>query len=387
MNTHDVLAYAVARELVSRVRASEAPWSDVLSAKSYITASRSWPIPDFVLVDETQRLAVGAEFKPPLQSKREYLTGLGQAIAYARDFDYGLLVVPTIADDGYPIAEHIATVLRQPAMSTVPVGLIAYDPSYLSPSSATFEPLHMFSRRLDKPAVRARLENSFYAKWREASPQEILALLDHSYEEMRHASDPAKSVRERAWDRVWLDIQAGNLHHWAGKPRKYKNTQKNKTAVWKNYRNFPVHVGWVDPGGALTTEGLRALHVGTIYGANSRPFLDEIAKAVLVPGKHLVLLSAITEFQDSRPSHDNEGDWLDDLEAFLELKGLLKRNEARSAAAVKKSERQFLKAEKQLWKELGLIVPRPPKGKFVFHPGRGFVINWSRITDLLQSPS
>lgn len=387
MNTHDVLAYAVARELVSRVRASEAPWSDVLSAKSYITASRSWPIPDFVLVDEPQKVAVGAEFKPPLQSKREYLTGLGQAIAYARDFDYGLLVVPTIADDGYPIAEHIASVLRQPAMLGVPVGLIAYNPSHLSASSGTFDPLHMFARRLDKPAVRVRLDDSFYAKWREAGPEEILALLDHTYEEMRHPSDSGKPLRERAWDRVWIDIQAGKLHHWGGQLRTSKNTSKNKTAVWKNYRNFPVHVGWIDPGGALTTDGLRTLHVGTIYGATSRPFIDEIAKAVLVPGKHLVLLSAINEFQDSRPSHAHEADWLDDLEAFLESKGLLKRNEARAAAAVMNSERQFLKAEKQLWKQLGLIVARPPKRKFVFHPGRGFVINWARITDLLQSSS
>lgn len=385
MNNHDILAYAVAREVVTRVRAAEKPWSDVLSAKSYVTASRSWPVPDFVLVDEDQNLAVGAEFKPPMQSKREYLTGLGQAIAYSRDFDYGLLVVPTIADDGYPIARHIAAVLRQPAMSSVPVGLLAYDPSLLSPSSAEFDHLHFFHKRVDKPATRAKLDDSFYAKWREASPEEMLSLLDHSYEEMRHPTSSTKNVRERAWDRVWADIQAGKLHHWAGGLRHSKDTPANKIAVWKNYRNFPAHVGWVDSAGALTTEGLRALHVGTLYGANSRPFLDEIAKAVLVPGKHLILLNAIGEFQDSRPSHSDEAAWLDALEEFLEQKGLLKRNEARAAAAIKNSERQFLKAEKQLWKNLELIIPRPPTMKRVFHPGRGFVINWARITDLLQS--
>ncbi len=385
MNNHDILAYAVAREVVTQVRAGAKPWSDVLSPKSYVTASRSWPVPDFVVVDEDQKVVIGAEFKPPMQSKREYLTGLGQAVAYSRDFDYGLLVVPTIADDGYPIASHIASVLRQPPMVDVPVGLLAYDPGQLTPTSATFQHLHFFHKRADKPATRARLDDSFYAKWREASPQEMLALLDHSYEEMRHPSDPSKNVRERAWDRVWADIQAGKLQHWAGGLRHAKDTPANKIAVWKNYRNFPAHVGWVDAAGTLTTEGLRALHVGSLYGANSRPFLDEIAKAVLVPGKHLVLLNAISEFQDSRPSHTDEGPWLDALEDYLEQKGLLKRNEARAAAAVKMSERQFLKAEKQLWKNLELIIPRPPTGKFVFHPGRGFVINWARITDLLQS--
>jgi len=330
VNNHDILAYALARELVTRVRAGEKPWSDVFSSKSYITASRSWPVPDFVLFDEDRKLVVGAEFKPPLQTKREYLTGLGQAIAYSRDFDYGLLVVPTIADDGYPIARHIATVLGQPTMADVPVGLLAYDPAKLSPSSASFEDLHFFHKRADKPATPAKLDDSFYAKWREASPEEMQALLDYSYDEMRHPTDPSKTVRELAWDRVWADIQAGKLHHWAGGLRHAKDTAQNKIAVWKNYRNFPAHVGWVDAAGSLTTEGLRALHVGSLYGPNSRPFLDEIAKAVLVPGKHLVLLNAISEFQDSQQSHSDEGKWLDALEAFLEQKGLLKRNEARA---------------------------------------------------------
>lgn len=93
MNNHDVLAFAVARELVTRVRAAEKPWSDILSSKAYVTASRTWPVPDFVLVDQNQKISVGAEFKPPMQTKREYLTGLGQAISYSRDFDYGLLEV------------------------------------------------------------------------------------------------------------------------------------------------------------------------------------------------------------------------------------------------------------------------------------------------------
>lgn len=385
MNNHDVLAFAVARELVTRVRAAEKPWSDILSSKAYVTASRTWPVPDFVLVDQSKKIFVGAEFKPPMQTKREYLTGLGQAISYARDFDYGLLVVPTIADDGYPIAEHIATILRQPTMAEVPVGLLAYDPVNLSPASATFDHLHFFRERADKPKRRAKLDDSFYAKWREQSPEEMLCLLEHTYGEMRHPSDPSRPVRDRVWDRIWADIQASKLHYWAGGLRQVTNTPENKVAWSKNYRNFPAHVGWVDAGGTLTAEGLRALHVGSLYGAFSRPFLDEIAKAVLVPGKHLVLINAISEFQDSRPTHTEEVEWLDALEEYLAQKGLLKRNEGRSAAAVKKSERAFLKAEKQLWKNLELIVPRGLAGKRVFHPGRGFVINWARITDLLQS--
>lgn len=385
MNNHDVLAFAVAREVVRRVRFGKEPWAHVLSSKAYVTASRSWPVPDFVIFDDHTKLTLGAEFKPPLQTKREYLTGLGQAIAYARDFNYGLLIVPTIADDGYPIADHIRSVLAQTSMREVPVGLIAYDPGALSPAQADFDEIHFFQKRLDIPARPARLDQSFYAKWREISPEEMLRLLDHSYEEMRHPSALPGAIRERAFLRLWDDIQAGKLHHWAGAVRHYSNTPNNRIAVWKNYRNFFDHVGWVDAAGGLTSGGLRALHVGSLYGPLSRLFLDEIAKAILIEGKHLILFNAISEYQNSVPTFSTEEDWLDGLEVHLEDKGLLKRNEMRAAAAIKKSERQFLKAEKQLWKRLELIIARGASGGRVFHPGRGFVINWARITDLLQS--
>ena len=118
MNTHDVLAYSVATELVRRVRAGRLPWDSIFSAGAYLTASRTWPVPDFVLVDPDRQVTAAAEFKPPKQTKREYLTGLGQALAYGRDFNYGLLVLPTIADDGYPIAEHVRSLhlaSRRPA--------------------------------------------------------------------------------------------------------------------------------------------------------------------------------------------------------------------------------------------------------------------------------
>ncbi len=91
MNTHDVLAFAVATEAVTRLRAGRAPWNTLFSTNTYVTASRTWPVPDFVLVDNGNVKAIAAEFKPPQQSKREYLTGLGQALSYSRDFDYGLL--------------------------------------------------------------------------------------------------------------------------------------------------------------------------------------------------------------------------------------------------------------------------------------------------------
>jgi len=51
MNTHDVLAYTVAREAVRQIRHGDATWSGLLGTNAFATSSRVWPVPDFVIVD------------------------------------------------------------------------------------------------------------------------------------------------------------------------------------------------------------------------------------------------------------------------------------------------------------------------------------------------
>jgi hypothetical protein len=173
---------------------------------------------------------------------------------------------------------------------------------------------------------------------------------------------------------------AGKLRHWSGQPRQVTNTSRNQEAWGKNYRNFATHIGWCGPDGKLTDGGLEALRVVHLYGSASRVFLDFLARSVLGDGKHLVLINAINELQDGMHPPVDESQWLDDIEVGLERQGLLKRNPGRHGAAVQKVARGFLKAEKTLWRNLDLIVPR---GRRVFHPGRGFIFDWSRITSLV----
>jgi hypothetical protein len=256
--------------------------------------------------------------------------------------------------------------------------VIEYDPRTLSPSSPGFFEVRAAVARSLRPTAPASLDVSFYAKWREMAPQEMSLLLSHSYDEMRSPSSSRGTVRDRAFDHLWRDIQAGTVMHWGGGTRNYNAA--SQTAVAKNYRNFFFHIGWTDGTGTLTKDGLEALHVALLYGHGSEPFLDCVARAVLGSGKHLVLFHAISDYQDS-VSISDEADWLDGLETYLENNGLLKRNPARHGAARAGSARQFLKAEKQIWRQLRLIRPR---AKRVFHPGRGFIFDWARITELVQ---
>jgi hypothetical protein len=148
-----------------------------------------------------------------------------------------------------------------------------------------------------------------------------------------------------------------------------------------------THIGWCLSDGKLTEEGLRVLRLVHQYGSDSRLFLDQLTKAVLLDGKHLVLINAINDFQDryhrSEGTFLNEQTWLEEVEVHLETSGILKRNPGRHAAAVQNSERGFLKAEKTLWRNLELIIPSGPLGGRVYHRGRGFIFDWARITSLL----
>lgn len=390
MNNHDLLAYSVASEAVAHIRSATSPWDTIFSPTIHATSSRSWPVPDFVLLDTGNGITVAGEFKPPDQSKREYLTGLGQALAYSYRFDYSLLVVPSISDDRFPIADYIASVLSQSEYADLPIALLAYNPSYISTTNGKFEILKFYSSsRVTKPTDAAVVENSLYAKWREASPQELLTYMVYIFEEICRPTSTCGTVRDRAFERTWDDLQAGKLLHWAGDVRTSDNTPKNKIAVNKNYRNFLNHIGWIEGEGLLTDSGFNAIRLGTKYGPFSVPFIDYLARCVLIEGKHLVLLQNINDFQNKcRASgqffSEKERPWLDLIEDYLNSKGLLKQNPGRAGAAVANSPRGFFKAEKQLWKNLGLVELYGPKKGRIYHPKQGLVINWSRITSLIS---
>ena len=171
---------------------------------------------------------------------------------------------------------------------------------------------------------------------------------------------------------------AGNTVHWGNRARRVNPA--HQVAWGKNYRNFITHLGWVTGDGTLTDAGLTALRIVHQYDSDSRLFLDHIARTTLMDGKHLVLINAINRFQDSAGMFNDEQQWLNSLEQHLEDEGLLDRNPGRHAAAVRGVARGFLKVEKTLWRNLELIIPRQARA---YHPSRGFIFNWARITSIL----
>jgi hypothetical protein len=289
-------------------------------------------MPDFVVVDDETDATLGTEFKPPDQTKREYLTGLGQAAAYTRDFMYAALIVPDLADDAYRIADHINEILEQNVMQSLPIALLAYDPKSEQEPGQTLRVIRRLRVRVDPPPNRVKLETSFWAKWREASPNEVGEFLSLLYlETVDPTGGPGTKPRDRAFDRFLLKVKAGNvLNNWSGTPR---HIGANELAWRKNYTNFLAHLGWIEPDGPLTGDGLHAVQLLHRYGAESRVFVDLLTQALLGRGKHLVLINEIERFQSRRFSDkgpfEDEQTWLKEIEDHLEDEGLVKRNPER----------------------------------------------------------
>ncbi len=162
------------------------------------------------------------------------------------------------------------------------------------------------------------------------------------------------------------------------------NTPANKEAWGKNYRNFVAHIGWMLNDGKLTEDGLDALRAVHLYGHASTVFTDLLARSVLLTGRHLILINSINEFQDSGGhAFPTDAAWRSAIEAELDANGMLERNPGRHGAAVMAVPREFMKAEKTIWRNLGFIVPAGAGGGRAVHLGRGMVFNWRRITGLL----
>ena len=59
----------------------------------------TFPSPDAAFYDDGKKLMVSFEFKPPTETKRGILTGLGQSIAYLNSSNLSYLVIPQFLED------------------------------------------------------------------------------------------------------------------------------------------------------------------------------------------------------------------------------------------------------------------------------------------------
>ena len=369
---HNLMAHQVSELLLQEVRTGQAAWSHPrLTIKSTLWQGMAdWPRPDIAFEDRTTKSSIALEFKPPNQPKREYVTGLGQALTYLNDFEFAGLIVPEVANDGFPIANYFKDMLAGVLNSTA-VALLSYR---TQPNALTcIQPLRdRTNGPTSLPAgVGAKV---FWGYWRDLSNYDLLTILG--------LLDQSKYPNfNRSFGKFWVNYAAkGKALTWEGNFRKRRpkvppSPFGDRINSWLAMRN----AGLIDSDSNITAEGYELLRIGKVYGPESSAFLDVLARLVLTIGQHLDLILWVEDQQRYIPMSKKR----DAVSFYQALDRRLVKHGIIATRPSVTAKPNFLRDEPKLWNKLGLLV-HSQKGKY-FHDKHGLVFDWRHIISVLET--
>jgi hypothetical protein len=164
-----------------------------------------------------------------------------------------------------------------------------------------------------------------------------------------------------------------------------KNIQEN---IYKNYKknftNFIRHINFVDADYKLTPLGLK-FHERCeeiLFNTYSQDIIknklnDELAKCLLVFGKHFNLIIDFLDAQKEIDLNCDKDQFLEGVTSYLDKKGFIAKNENRAVSGL----RSPFQAEMQIWSSLNLILK---EGRSYFEPRKGLTFNFDRIEKLME---
>ncbi len=369
---HNLMAHQVATELLQQLRSGRALWAHPrLTVRATLWQGMSdWPRPDIAFEDLSSSASLALEFKPPNQPKREYVTGLGQALTYLNEFEFAGLVVPERAGDGLEIGRYLSGLLGG-LLNALPIALLTY-----GQTPSALRVLQPLKDRLSPPStIPAGIgRNVFWGYWRDLSSYDLLSMLTL-------ADAPRHCSFKGAFGRFWRDFAVrGRAQTWEGRARKSKSSDApsylaERLNAWLALR----HAGLMSVDAHLTPDGHDLLRVGKIYGAGSAAFLQALARQVLTVGRHLELILWVDEAQRVMPpSRKHRADrYYREIDRMLAQEGVI------AAPLRTRAKAYFLRDEPKLWNKLGLLVQGD--GGRLFHPGYGLAFNWRRIISSLEA--
>ena len=108
-DNHDQGAINAASVILSKIRSEDREFKQIFTSRFHRSGFTGWPKADAIFKDfiDGEEITIGLEFKPPLQEKREYMTGVGQAISYLHHNDYAGLVLPKLSKDNHLISDFV----------------------------------------------------------------------------------------------------------------------------------------------------------------------------------------------------------------------------------------------------------------------------------------
>lgn len=364
---HDQLAHKAAELLLAQLREGTATWAtDRLSPHTtYWHGIADWPRPDGAFEDRSTGASLAIEFKPPSQSKREYVTGLGQVLTYLRSFEFAVLILPRYSYDGFAIADDLMANVQESFATNLPIGLFRYDTDPGNAADLTAL-VNLRARTGDAPGIPRGLNRQvFWAYWRDLSQYDVLSILTDMDAATRIPFDQAY---RHFWDAQMI---TGTARTWEGDLRTAKNPASfdaEKLNAWLSLR----HIGVLSSDGSLTERGYRVLHLGKVYGPASLAFMSYLGNLILGWGRHLELIFWVDDQQRKLPSaaRSTADDYRKALDAALQTAGIIPYVPAGPKIS-------FLRDELKLWNKLGLLLKS--HGNQYFHPDVGLMFNWRAI--------
>lgn len=413
---HHLLAKATTDSILSKFKTEEWSCCDGIGKDFFrVTTDASFPAPDASFYDEDKKFLVSFEFKPPTETKRGILTGVGQSIAYLQDANVSYLIAPERLED-YDLGGYLAQLFEKQIFGKIPSGLILYKNDY--PENVRL--VSNISTDINTSAqtsIKARgiTTSRFWAKHQDL-PIPLFHLLLHCY-----FLKKSHTINEDGFKYCWknhlisptilTDFQpkvvydcsnqiiktpAGNknlmmLEKTLKKTQALSSMEREEIikheidtefagdnmfqSYKKNFVTFLKHLKMIDSEGELTDSGFKLYHLGLAHGANSKAFKDYFTKEVLTTGHHLDLLLDLDSTLRSNVGN-TFFECLRFMENTYESKGFLKRNPNRKSGSINTV--GFLKYERILWHSLGLLVQDASKDHYF--------VNWKAITEICSLP-
>ena len=409
---HHILAKATTDAVLMKFKTVEWNYANGNGKDFYrVGTSAEFPSPDAAFYDPTNKVIASFEFKPPTETKRGILTGVGQSIAYLQNCNISFLVAPMRLED-FDIGSYLKDLYANQIVGKIPNGLILYENN--TPSNVFLaHGVDLVSENTVKNRVPET--DRFWAKHQDL-PIPLFHLILHYYYLARtsraNVGDPFAACfkNEFITDTVLddflpkefiLDLSGTPIKTVAGTKNivhleKILNSARKQAlqnrllaydrvlkaidttyvgdnyfnSIRKNYLSFMKHIQVIDSENTLTDMGFTLYHLGLVNGPTSKVFIDYFTREVLTTGHHLDL---ILDIDTLRQKHS---DWtidqvLSQMEADYEDKGFIKRNPNRQQA--EQSNVGFLKYERILWNALGLV-------------DNSGTIQWKKITEICSLP-
>ena len=409
---HHILAKTTTDAILNKFKIDEWHYANGHGKDFYrVGTSAEFPSPDAAFFDPTNKVIASFEFKPPTETKRGILTGVGQSIAYLQNSTISFLVAPIRLED-YDLGGYLTNLYNSQIVGKIPCGLVLYENNIPSnvilahgidiiPENAQItripETDRFWAKHQDLPIPLFHLILHYYyiakiSRTYDEDPFARCFIKEFITESVLDDFTPKACIIDLAGNPIKTVAGTKNIVHLE---KKLKTAQKHLAddrtsqyniiskaintnyvgdnyynSIKKNYISFMKHLQVIDSENNLTDKGFTLYHLGLVNGPTSKVFVDYFAHELLTTGHHLDLILDIDSLKQGH------SDWtidqvLSQMESDYEDKGYIKRNPNRQRG--EQSNVGFLKYERIIWNSLGLVE-------------NNGTIQWKKITEICSLP-